>query len=660
MGMPKNSHLGEFLLARQLGSKYILQESIGRGAMGEVFRGHDDAGKELAFKLLHPDMAGDPQVVARFVQERSILLSVSGPNLVRVVDLVVEGQTLAIAMELVEGADLRAHLNRYGTLTPAQVCHIGAGIANGLAIVHEANIIHRDIKPENILISTVDGVLVPKVTDFGVSSLVDAERARSTMLVGTPQYIAPEASEGGTITAASDLYALGIVLYELASGITPFAGGSVMAVLRRHSSVSPGRPAGIPDELWDLISWLLAKNPAQRPPSARQVATILDALAPSLQSYPPAPRLTEPPAPLPSLETQATQAVAFPLGIPTGGTDDLTSLPQAGMNTSGPQQSMSFPPAPPAVAFSAPRSPEPSAAGKKSGKGKWTLLLSLLAVLLLGGGSLVAVNLLGADKGSNEAKVLPADPSTAAPSADNAPEATQDVTPEVSAEASGEATPALDDLPDYTGKTVSEAQQAIATLTTAEGERVTTLIVDKYDTSVPDGTVLSQIPEAGWFTPSEVELTVARSAVISYLDDLKPVAGGWSDSGAVLISGQSYPHAVASRVCSGSSGATVEYNLGRNYESFTATAGIVDDASDSAAVVLLEVFADGRQVSTQTITYGKPFAVTADMSGVLRMKIQWQETTCAKDDYSGSTELALGDAKLQGIPGKVPVESPAP
>lgn len=678
-------------MGRQLGSKYVLQDSIGRGAMGEVFRGHDDVGHELAFKVLHPDMAGDPQIVARFVQERSILLSVSGPNLVQVVDLVVEGHTLAIAMELVSGQDLRAHLKRFGTIAPAMICQIGAGIASGLALIHDAGIVHRDIKPENVLIARDNGGLVPKVTDFGVSSLVDTERARSTMLVGTPQYIAPEASEGGAITAASDLYALGIVLYEMACGVTPFAGGSVMAVLRRHSAASPGRPAAVPDELWDLISWLLAKNPAQRPPNARQVATVLEALAPTLKSYPPAPRLTTPPAPAPSLETQATQAVSFPVGLPNGGNlpdgsslpDAATSMQQSSLQqsgnshgTPGTAQGVSLPPTT-SPTMAAPHEPAQHGAGhpaatadtasrrpKKSRKGLWIALISVLAVILLAGGSLTVLNLLGkkGDDAGADAGVLPTQSTSSAASEDPTPE------PSPSDEATPSDKPMPTDgswptgeydtlyMPDYVGQTLAEAKQS---LDEVPGDPVTVTVKDKYDISSADGTVLSQFPESGQYLGVDVELTVARSEVTAYLEDQSPVSGDAGSFEAAKISGETYAHSMEAPVCGYSSSDSVEYNLGRKYASFSATAGIADDSADSSAVVLLEVFADGRKVSTQSVTYGKPFTVTADMTDALRMKIQWQATSCDKDLSSG-TYLALGEAKLVARPGKAPVESALP
>lgn len=621
------------VLNRQLGSKYILEDSIGRGAMGEVFRGHDQQGIALAFKVLHPDLSSDADIVGRFVKERGLLEAVKSPNLVGVVDLVVEGATLAIVMELVDGPDLRSYLSQRGTLSPSEVCRIGSGVAAGLAAVHGAGIVHRDIKPENVLMKDVDGRAVPKLTDFGISSLVDTERARSTMLVGTPQYIAPEVSEGEDVTAASDLYALGIMLYELACGVTPFAGGSVMAVLRRHSDVAPGRPDSIPDELWDLISWLLNKQPGQRPPTSRQVATILDALAPTLANFPPGQVLTEPPAPVTGLQSGLTMAVPF------------TKTPAT---TALPRQDTQDTPAPPPPALPTAAQTTAAAPEGKAGKKRRTMILAGLAaaVVAVAAGGFTAVNALNA--GSNEAtssETAAVSPSaTVSPSSSPSPSAASPSPSSASAAASSSG------FPNVVGKLLPEAQKTL-------GSGVTVQVLDKYDATKPDGTVLAQAPVSG--STSRIELTVARSEVVAYLADQTPVNGRWGNfDPAATISGTTYAHSVAAEVCGYNSGESVEYNLGRNYQTFNATAGLGDSSEDSTAVVLVEVFADGRKVSSQSVTYGQAFPINADMTDVLRMKIQWQPTSC--DKSSGEASLALGSAKLLGLPGRVPVATPTP
>ena len=191
------------------------------------------------------------------------------------------------------------------------------------------------------------------------------------------------------------------------------------------------------------------------------------------------------------------------------------------------------------------------------------------------------------------------------------------------------------------------------------GPDVTVTTVDQYDPTKTDGTIVAQNPLAGSTPGGSVQLTVARSAVISYLNDLNPVAGHWSQTTSIAISGKTYAHSASSQVCDYSSEepGTVEYNLGRNYRTFKATAGISDDAANSSATVLLEVFADGRRVYSGTITYGQAFTVTADMTDVLRMKIQWQPSNCTRE---GSADLALGEARIEGLPGQVPIATPTP
>ena len=141
-----------------LGSRYVLHEMLGRGAMGQVYRASmREAETPVAVKLLKPELVSDPELVARFIQERSILTAISHPNVVQIIDLVVEGDTLGIVMELVAGQDLRHHLRRQGTLPPAEAVGLTRQILHGVAAVHASGIIHRDIKPENLLLDTSGG-----------------------------------------------------------------------------------------------------------------------------------------------------------------------------------------------------------------------------------------------------------------------------------------------------------------------------------------------------------------------------------------------------------------------------------------------------------------------------------------------------------------------
>ena len=289
-------------MAKSLGSGYILHEALGRGAMGEVFAGSVRAtGEPVAIKILRPEFVSDPGVVARFVQERTILMSIADPHVVRVIDLVVEGDTLAIVMELVQGPDLRRQLRDRRTLPPAEALYLTGQLLRGMSAVHAAGIIHRDIKPENVLVDASAGGPRLKLTDFGVARLsYGASLTKLTGVIGTPEYMAPELTESNRATPAADVYSAGIVLYEMLCGRTPFAGGHPLAVLRRQADQAPPVIPGVPAELWDRIAWMLAKDPGSRPVSATEAYAELAPLESSLAPWPALAPWTGPDAGMPA------------------------------------------------------------------------------------------------------------------------------------------------------------------------------------------------------------------------------------------------------------------------------------------------------------------------------------------------------------------------
>lgn len=266
-------------MTRSLGSRYVLEEIIGRGGFGQVWRGRDIEGRAFAFKVLHAHYGSDGDVVQRFVRERSILVGLRDPHLVRVWDLVVEGDTLALVMDLVEGGDLRSRLRSAPRLTRAEALDLAAGVASGLGAAHARAVIHRDVKPENVLLDvSSDGRVMAKLVDFGISRIAGSG-GTSTAFAGTLAYVAPELFEDVAPSVASDLYALGIMIYEMMAGAPPFRGDSMASLMRMHALEPPTRPAGIDDDVWAVIEGLLDKNPAARPRSAVAVADQLRALA---------------------------------------------------------------------------------------------------------------------------------------------------------------------------------------------------------------------------------------------------------------------------------------------------------------------------------------------------------------------------------------------
>ncbi|MFF2331151.1 MULTISPECIES: serine/threonine-protein kinase [unclassified Streptomyces] len=278
-------------MARKIGSRYTAHQILGRGSAGTVWLGDGPEGP-VAIKLLREDLASDQELVGRFVQERTALLGLDHPHVVAVRDLVVDGNDLALVMDLVRGTDLRSRLDRERRLAPEAAVAIIADVADGLAAAHAAGVVHRDVKPENILLD-MEGPLGPGgshpalLTDFGVAKLIDTpRRTKASKIIGTPDYLAPEIVEGLPPRAAVDIYALATVLYELLAGFTPFGGGHPGAVLRRHVTETVVPLPGIPDELWQLLVQCLAKAPASRLRASELAARLREQL-PHLAGLPP-------------------------------------------------------------------------------------------------------------------------------------------------------------------------------------------------------------------------------------------------------------------------------------------------------------------------------------------------------------------------------------
>ncbi|MFF8843245.1 serine/threonine-protein kinase [Streptomyces sp. NPDC015127] len=277
---------------RPVGSKYLLEEPLGRGATGTVWRARQretagaeaavagQPGETVAIKVLKEELANDADVVMRFLRERSVLLRLTHPNIVRTRDLVVEGDLLALVMDLVDGPDLHHYLRDNGPLSPVAASLMTAQIADALAASHADGVVHRDLKPANVLLKTdADGQMHPMLTDFGIARLADSPGlTRTHEFVGTPAYVAPESAEGRPQTSAVDIYGAGILLYELVTGRPPFAGGTALEVLHRHLSEEPRRPTTVPEPLWTVIERCLRKEPGERP-SAENLARGLRTVA---------------------------------------------------------------------------------------------------------------------------------------------------------------------------------------------------------------------------------------------------------------------------------------------------------------------------------------------------------------------------------------------
>jgi serine/threonine-protein kinase len=236
--------------------------------MAQVFRGIDTTlDRTVAIKILAPQFARDPSFVDRFRREAQAAARLNHPNIVNVYDTGVDGDTNYIVMEYVEGRTLAEYLATGGRLSPTKAAEIAEKVAEALAAAHAQGVIHRDIKPANIMV-TRDGRV--KVMDFGIARLVAGPDTveQTAAVLGTAAYLSPEQAQGESVDARSDLYSLGVVLYEILAGRPPFTGDSAMAVAYKHVQETPVPPStvnpDVPPQLDAVVMRALAKNPANR------------------------------------------------------------------------------------------------------------------------------------------------------------------------------------------------------------------------------------------------------------------------------------------------------------------------------------------------------------------------------------------------------------
>ena len=661
----------------RLGSSYILEEHIGAGAQGDVWKGHREGSEEpLAFKKLRSDLARERNVVDAFLKERDTLERVDSPHVVRLRDMVAEGETLALVMDYVGGGDLADVIREQGALAPGLVASYGAAIAAGLSAVHAASLVHRDIKPANILMDDAATPAAPRVADFGVARICDsAASTRSTNGAGTPLYMAPEVADGLSAAPSMDIYSLGVVLYEMCCGVPPFIGGP-MALLKSHVMMDPGRPDGVPDVLWDLIGRMMAKDPAARP-TADQVRQVLTDAAPGLAGLPAAPRLSSPPAPVPAsavartvLGTPASAPSAPPFSAPSAVSASTATLPPFSVPPAPAMRPGGPVPPPSGVAVDRSAAPGGSGAGvksdegengkkkgkKKRSRGPIVALVLILAIALVAAGAIGAnyvQRLFGNRPVAEPSQVGPAPTSEAPPS--ETPSASDDATARASASASASASSSATatTMPDLVGLTVDQAKAKLP------GNVKVTVVKANAPNGEKEGTVLSTDPAAGEKIPDAVTLTVAGSAAsvamkTVYLSDLKQLDSfNGFEAKAIEMSGKTYAHAVVTTVYSGSSNQitrTTEWNLGRYFSTLNGTIGITDTSKEADATFTVDFYIDQVLVRSETLQFGEFKDISLDVQNGLRLKIVVTRT----DKNSDSASVGFGDFQLQGDPDKVP------
>ncbi|HEY4179626.1 MAG TPA: serine/threonine-protein kinase [Kofleriaceae bacterium] len=277
-----------FLVGQVLGGRYWLQEHLGRGAMGDVFRArHAKVPRTFAVKVLHPELVADPKICARFEREAELAGRLHHRNVISVIDIGETARSRYLVMEFAEGVSL-VDVIAGQALGTARVINLAKQICDGLQHAHENDLVHRDLKPENIIVERTGDDEVPRIVDFGLAILRDGatqdEEGRLTtrgIVLGTPHYLAPETALGGTIDHRIDLFALGIILYEMMTGVMPFDGDGVAVARANLHTQTPPMGVRVPgidvDPLLEaLVLKLLEKRPEDRPASAREVRNLLE------------------------------------------------------------------------------------------------------------------------------------------------------------------------------------------------------------------------------------------------------------------------------------------------------------------------------------------------------------------------------------------------
>ncbi|HEY8078840.1 MAG TPA: protein kinase, partial [Labilithrix sp.] len=380
------------LIGRTIANKYHVEQFLGGGAMGAVYKARQTAlDKTVAVKVMHRAVAVDPSFVMRFRREAKAASRIDHPNVMRVMDFDEEPDGLLyIAMEFLDGRDLYSVIHskedwplpnaRIGTILTQTLSAIGAG--------HDMGVIHRDLKPENIMIlkgrdaegNETDSLV--KVCDFGIAKITEKDDEAKPppgsqklttqgLVVGTPEYMSPEQARGEKLDARSDIYSIGVILYQLLTGRTPFDGDTPLAVVLKHITEAPRPPHEIYDGVHRGLETIclkaLAKTPAERFQSAREMR---DAIRAAIAQGAP------PPVPL-EAATAPTQAELSSKEILAATTGPAITAPVASANVvSAPMGAVSMTPLGTEAA--------PAAAKKKSAVG---LVLGIAAIALLGGGA---------------------------------------------------------------------------------------------------------------------------------------------------------------------------------------------------------------------------------------------------------------------------------
>lgn len=266
------------MIGRTFNNRYKLTERVGLGGMAEVYRAEDNVlGRTVAVKVMLPQYAADPTFTKRFRQEAASAANLQSPYIVSIYDWGLDGETYYIVMEFLRGTDLKTAIKERGAINQRKAAEIGSQVAQALSVAHAGGIIHRDIKPQNIMIQP-DGNI--KVMDFGIARAGDAGLSQTATVLGTAHYVSPEQAQGKELTGASDIYSLGVVLYEATTGKLPFDGQDAVSVAVKQVNELPAPPStinpNIDPALEAIIMKAIEKDPERRFKDASEMRHILN------------------------------------------------------------------------------------------------------------------------------------------------------------------------------------------------------------------------------------------------------------------------------------------------------------------------------------------------------------------------------------------------
>ena len=508
------------------GARYRATEKIGSGGMAEVYKAVDEVlGRTVAVKVMHRRYAADPTFVARFRQEAQAAANLSSPNIVNIYDWGQQDDTYYIAMEYVRGLDLKSLVEQHGSVEPDKAAEYAAQVCSALAVAHGYGIIHRDIKPQNLIL-TGDGTV--KVTDFGIARAGNTNMTQTGSVLGTAYYLSPEQAQGRPLSPASDLYSLGIVLYELVTGKLPFVGDTPVATALKQVNEAPVPPRNIepkvPASLEAIILKTMRKDPAERYQTADEMRADLR-------------RFTSG-QPVLAAAGLAGAAAAAGAGVAAAAGMDSTTVMGRVPGSAGAGGTHR-------AAARRPSAPPAEPPKRRSWTWMWVLLV-IAALALLGGLALAfggsalfqpaipAPKVVGLQQQAAQSVITSAGlvaqvttqtsdfavgrVITQNPVADTPLHAGDTIQLTVSAG------PATAQVPDLTGKTDGDAARAIA----AAGFAVGPALKSRYDGSVPSGSVIEQNPPAGTMAAkgSAVSYRLSRGKQTATVPDVQGLLKG--------------------------------------------------------------------------------------------------------------------------------------